>query len=256
MSNEITPSQNIGIIYVATGKKYIQMAIRSARSVRKHHPKINIHLFGDWKEQGFNFDISCAPFTSVEGVEDPNYRSKVDYMGRSPYDRTLYLDTDTRVVKDISNLFDILERFDIALAHAPERVRRLMNWRIEIPESFPQFNSGVVLFKRSEDTSKLLQDWKEAFHSAKFRSDQITLRELLWSSDLRIATLPPEYNLRFLKYLFLWNRREATPKILHLHLYRRGMFWLLYPWMISVKELMRRTLRYIKKDEQKDSNNS
>lgn len=240
MDNQEKSPQTTGIIYVATGKKYIRMAMHSANSVRKHNPGINIHLFADWKEQGFDFEKSCAPFSSVGKVEDANYRSKVDYMGKTPYDRTLYLDTDTRVVTDIRNMFLILDRFDIALAHAPERVRRLVNWKIEIPDCFPQFNSGVVLFKKTETVLNVLQEWKSAFREAKIRSDQVTLREILWSSDLRIATLPPEYNLRYIKYLFIWNRREAKPKILHLLFYRRGILWLFYPWFTSILMLFRK----------------
>jgi lipopolysaccharide biosynthesis glycosyltransferase len=240
VGNQRKSTQTTGIIYIATGKKYIRMAMQSAKSVRKHNPEINIHLFGDWKEQGFDFEISCAPFSSVERVDDANYRSKVDYMGRTPYDLTLYLDTDTRVITDISNLFQILDRFDIALAYAPERVRHQMGWKIEIPECFPQFNSGVILFTKSSLVLKLLHDWKEAFHEARIRSDQVTLREVLWCSDLRIATLPPEYNLRYFKYILFWNKREAKPKILHLHYYRRGIFWLFYPWFISAIFLFRK----------------
>jgi len=60
-----------------------------------------------------------------------------------------------------------------------------------------------------------LESWSNAYHESEFDKDQVTLRELLWLSDLRIATLPPEYNLRFKKYLKIWEGDEAQPKILH-----------------------------------------
>jgi hypothetical protein len=214
-----------GVMYVAVGKKYIQSAIRSAQTVRKHNPGLSVHLFGNWEECGFDFSRSPEPFTSVAGVDSPYHHSKVDYMSRTPFERTLYLDTDTRVLGDITPLFDLLERFEIALAHAPNRVTRLKNWRIPIPVSFPEFNSGVILYGRTQRVLNFLHDWTEAFHLVGSYNDQLTLRELIWLSDLRIDTLPPEYNLRHVKYLFLWNEREAKAKILHLTLYHEGLFW-------------------------------
>jgi hypothetical protein len=226
-----------GVLYVATGKKYIQSAIRSARSVRKHNPGFQIHLFANWEECGVDFNHSREPFTSIESIDAPHSRSTVDYSIRTPFDRTLYLDTDTRVLDDISPLFDLLDRFDIAAAHAPNRITRLMNWRVPVPISFPQFNCGVLLYKRSEKVMKFLQDWIDAFHQAGFLSDQITFRELVWLSDLRIATLAQEYNLRQLKYFLVWGGREARPKILHLAMFHQNPFWVLRR---SVKALLRR----------------
>jgi len=68
--------------------------------------------------------------------------------------------------------------------------------------------------------------WRRCFHNAGFLQDQMTLRELLWESDLRIATLPPEYNVRFIKYHLMWAEREATSKIFHRRRYHDGPFWI------------------------------
>jgi hypothetical protein len=215
-----------GVVYVAVGEKYIRSTILSARSVRKHNPGLPVHLFANWQECGFDFSRSPEPFTSVASIDTPHYRSKVDYTVNTPFDRTLYLDTDTRVLGDILPLFDLLDRFDVALAHAPNRITRLKNWQVAVPVSFPQFNTGVFLYRRSERVWKFLHAWIEAFRQAGFYSDQITFRETIWLSDLRVATLPPEYNLRHLKYMFLWDKREAHTRILHLPIFNQGIFWL------------------------------
>ena len=39
---------------------------------------------------------------------------------------------------------------------------------------------------------------------------------VMWTSDPALYVLPPEYNVRYRKYLEVWTEREATPKILHL----------------------------------------
>lgn len=227
-----------GVLYIATGKKYIRAAVRSARSVRRHCAGVFVHLFADWSRWGFDFSESPFPFTSVEEVRNPHRRSKVDYLSRSPFDRTLYLDTDTTLNADVRGMFRVLDRFDLALAHAHRRnaAVRLAPWRVTLPDAFPQFNGGVILFRRTPAVTGFLEEWAQAFHEAGFDHDQRTLRELVWASDLRVATLPPEYNVRFMKYRLLWSREEAAAKILHLRRYHDGPFWLVKK---SVKRLGR-----------------
>lgn len=235
-----SPSPSAGVLYIATGSKYIRAAVRSAETVRAHCPGLPIHLFGDWRQRGFDFDRSPSPFTTVGAVENPHPRSKVDYLASTPFERTLFLDTDTAVHADITGIFQLLDRFDIAMAHAPRRIPHpdARRWRVAVPDAFPQFNSGVLLYRRTPAVLAFLDEWRRCFHEAGFPQDQRTLRELLWLSDLRIATLPPEYNLRFLKYHVLWYPREASTQIFHRKSYHEGPFWL-------VSRLLRRMARQV-----------
>lgn len=208
-----------GVLYVATGGIFLEAALRSARSVRQNSPELSIHLFTS-KEGSESISRQAADLDIGIGViEVPHRRSKVDYVGRTPFEHTLYLDSDTIVCTAIDDVFDVLERFDIALAHAHLREHRNKKqiWCLELPDSFPQFNAGVIAFRRTPSVMELLEDWGRFYHSEDFKKDQVTLRELLWKSDLQIATLPPEYNLRFEKYLRDWYIDEARPRILHLH---------------------------------------
>ena len=230
-----------GVLYIASGKKYIRAAIRSAKSVRKFCSELPIHLYSDWQNYSFNFDISTFPFSSVEKIIDPHRRSKVDYLAKTPFDQTLYLDTDTALNADIRDMFRILERFDIAIAHAHRRndLSRLGTWRIELPQAFPQFNSGVFLYRKTPAVLRFLQEWSSCFKEAGFRQDQMTLRELLWLSDLRMATLPPEYNVRYIKYHYLWSKSEATVKIFHLQRLHTGwIWWIARPWYRRMMKLL------------------
>jgi hypothetical protein len=227
--------ENRGVLYIAAGEKYIKAAIRSAKSVIKHCPDLPIHLYADWQNYEFHFDKSTYPFTTVGMIENPHRRSKVDYMPLTPFDQTLYLDTDTSFNDDISDMFRILDRFDIAMTHAHARnfPGRLITWRIDLPQAFPQYNCGVLLYRKTPVVTKFLEEWRDQYHQnyPHFQQDQITLRELLWLSDLRIATLPPEYNVRYIKYHYLWSKTEAKTKIFHLKRYHVGWFtWLFRPF--------------------------
>jgi hypothetical protein len=225
-----------GVLFIATGEKYVRAAKRAAHTVLKNCPDLPIHLFTDSKCRDSFFNNSSFPFTTVGIIDNPNSRSKTEFMARTPYDLTLYLDSDTAVKKNITDMFRILERFDIAMAHAQHRsAGNLKPWRITLPSAFPEYNSGVVLYRKSPFVIKVLEDWGNHFktdwieagiRNEQLDHDQTSLRELIWLSDLRIATLPPEYNVRYLKYHFLWSKAEAETKIFHLKQYHSG--WLLW----------------------------
>jgi lipopolysaccharide biosynthesis glycosyltransferase len=183
-------------------------------------------LFADVKPDQFT-DGAPSPFNSFATLENPHPRSKVDCIFRSPFDETLYLDSDTRVVTDIRELFILLGQYDMALAHEAVRNTPKCSWKREIPPSFPEFNSGVILYKNNPAVIGLLKAWQQAYHEAGFFQDQVTLRELLWETKLRVAVLPPEYNVIMLKYPFVWRKGEAVPKILHLRKYLEGRSWML-----------------------------
>ena len=156
-----------GIVYIAVGKEYTELAQSAAESVRAHSPKLSIQLYTD--QLGFQHDI----FDGISMIENPHKRSKVDYLPETPFERTLYLDVDTQVVSDITPMFDILDRFDLAIAHAHRRNHKQTSqvWNVEVPDSFPQMNGGVLLFKNSIPTMKLLKDWREAYPKAGFMKE-------------------------------------------------------------------------------------
>ena len=207
---ENTEFKDKGAIYVATGTKYIEMALQSAKSLKKHNPNLPIHLFTDVSE------INSPYIDSAELLTEPHKRSKVDCMHKTPFNQTLFLDADTFVLDKLDDLFDLLKRFDLAMSHAHRRnnARNTRTWKTTIPYSFPQLNSGVILYDKRK-TKKLFIDWQNAYHEAGFSSDQVTLRELIWESQLNLGVLPPEYNIRFKKFLNIWTKEEVKPKILH-----------------------------------------
>lgn len=222
-TNPVQPSE--GIIYITYGIKYVRAALFSANSARRVMPDIKIHLFVDQPSMlELGLDKDTGPFTSMSVIENPHRRSKVDCISQTPFDRTLYLDSDTSVERDIRTIFRLLDNFEFAATHAVRRnaSRKSEYWNVQIPDAFPQFNGGVIVYKKNPNVMKLMRDWGESFGSAGHRHDQITLRELVWLSDVRSIALAPEYNVRFLKYKYLWDKGEATAMILHLKQYHDG----------------------------------
>ncbi|MEM1320988.1 MAG: putative nucleotide-diphospho-sugar transferase [Bacteroidota bacterium] len=207
----MSKSPTKGIIYITAGASFTRLALASAESAKQHSPNIRVHLFSDQP------DVQSPWIDGLSLIENPHVRSKVDYIHQTPFDYTLFLDADTRIISDIHSLFDVLKRFDLAIAHAQKRNHfpTQQKWTEDIPYAFPQMNSGVLLFRKNEKSIQLLKDWQQAYHNNGFWKDQVTLRELIWKSDLRISILPPEFNIRFAKYLDVWTEKEAAPQILH-----------------------------------------
>lgn len=205
-----------GVFFIATGELYLKAAARAATSVRAMCPDLGIAVATDLTESDH-----AKEFDVVVPVENPHRRSKVDMLSRTPFDKTIYLDTDVKVVADLSGVMQVLDRFDIALTHAHSRNKRTTTevWRVDLPDAFPQCNGGIFAFRTTPETLQFFDDWSTAFSEAGFKKDQVTLRELLWLSDLRLYILPPEFNVRHTRYLSFWKRHEAAPKILHLARY-------------------------------------
>jgi hypothetical protein len=128
-------------------------------------------------------------------------------MKASPYDYTLFLDTDTYVCADCSELFSLLEQFDLAVSHAPGRRSPLKYGLSEaypcpgVPRSFVELNTGVILFKKNTQIEKFFDDWLRLYtqqieSDLHPPSDQPAFRQVLYTSKLKWMTLTPEYNCR------------------------------------------------------------
>lgn len=200
-----------GVLYIATGAAHAEAARLSAASVRASNPGLAIAIRTDQPLAGPEFDL-------VEPVPDPHRRSKVDHLGASPFARTLYLDSDTRVRGDLTDMFGLVERFDMACALrelATGRHRRARG-RGDVPASLPEYNSGVLLYRRSGPVDAFFTAWQEAYRSLGKAPDQPAFRDALWASDVRITVLTPHYNARRFDPV-AWLLRGERPAILHMN---------------------------------------
>jgi hypothetical protein len=200
-----------GVVVVATGtEKYVDLAARAAASVKRCCPGLPVDLYTDRAHD-------LPVFDRVHVLENPWFRSKIDALLGARFERTLYMDADILALADFRDVFQLLERFDIALAHDWYRNSPLHHtfWRKELPPAFPQFNGGLIALRRTPATTAFLEAWRAAVQATDTGRDQISLRELLWDSDLRIATLPEEYNLLWIHGVRSWTTDFAAPRLIH-----------------------------------------
>jgi hypothetical protein len=197
-----------GVLYIASGSEYISQATESARSV-KEAMDVPITLVSDR-------DIIKGCFDTVLCADDfcYHYGDSVLQIPELPYEKTLLLDTDIIINESVSELFEMTEKFDIAAATIADGRFTLSE---KVPESFPEYNTGVVVFNKNRQTSEFIKEWKRVYREYLddgIRMNQPSFRETLYRSSLRVATIPTEYNCRanFGGYL------NSRVKILH------GMF--------------------------------
>lgn len=206
-----------GVIYVATGQGYLDLAADSARSLRQMAPDLDIDIFVD--PATLPAADGLVPFDRVLPVPRVHPRAKIDCLPLTRFDRTLYLDCDTLAIGPLGDLFDVLDRFELAIAHDMRRASDLVQESgfATTPYAFPQMNSGVMLYRRSPAMWAFLADWQARYRALGVLRDQVSLKDILWQSDLRFYVLPPEFNLRRVTMLDAWEPLDVRPAILHSH---------------------------------------
>lgn len=215
-----------GVLYIAFGEYFVKELLFSAESVKKHNPDLHITAFIDREIE--------SDFVDEVRVIDVNHlRPKIDYIDQSPYEETLFLDTDTIIDYNIEDMFELLENFDLAITHDLARKRKkysaVMREYREIPYSFSEVNTGVFVFNKNERTNKLFKDWREYFY--KYYQycpwDQASFRISLWKNCLEGLSLyifPVEYNIRSKanrekqrKFHHEFGEEHLRPRLYHMH---------------------------------------
>jgi hypothetical protein len=188
-----------GILYVATGSRFVAEAESSARSAKSQMPEVPLALVSDEGSQSLDFDQALALPNARRSFAD-----KISGMLVSPFTRTLFLDTDTFILKPLNHLFELLDRFDIAATMEPARGLYPIP---PVPTAFPELNTGVVLFNNTDRVRAVLKTWLRLYEeeiAATLKAgrpvwhDQFAFTRAVYSSDLRFFVLPPEYNCRII----------------------------------------------------------
>jgi len=111
--------------------------------------------------------------------------AKVMSLIHSPYQRTVFLDSDIRILSDeFAHIFDFLEDHSIAMVPCTKdnsRTCRLYG---------PMFNSGVIAYKEDAQVHKLFREW-----------------ENLNRTHFELATLEPPGSLPYLSRFNALERR-------------------------------------------------
>jgi hypothetical protein len=160
----MTDARRAGIVYSATRREhYVLEAFLSAHSAKELAPDLPITLFTDQPDlvyaRGDCFD-EVVPVDTVRTYKSLWAEGQLDRiraLRRSPYERTLHLDSDTRVCSgEVRRLFDLLETKDIAMAICQPDASICSS-----QTGLAMFNVGVILFRKSDKVNRLLNGWHD-----------------------------------------------------------------------------------------------
>lgn len=172
-----------GILFVAYGdERYLIEARASIEHIEKIWPQVEIKLITGEKTH-------------------PTFLGKIQGIRETPFDRTLFLDTDCWLVEPVPELFEVLNKFDLAVS--------LCDWRhlypIDVPDCFTLVSNSQFAYLNNDRIQNFLDDWERRFlkDHARLRGrshpdlpwfhDLPSWTEALYHSDVRFAVSGQEY---------------------------------------------------------------
>ena len=195
-----------GVVYAAFGTHCLDECSVSIDGLSKRSPFLPFVVFTDEPDSwiGRNWKAENVVFLARDSLSTTTLTGiKIEAIARSPFSQTLYLDTDTAVLGDVSPLFDLLDRFDVAACTCTPWFGQCTAENLhdsQIPLIFPEYNAGVlVLNSMSSKTINFVTAWKEIFQRNQLdlttrSGDQQAFREAVWVSDVAILTLKQNFN--------------------------------------------------------------
>ena len=198
ISNKSISVNENGFIYVVTGDGYAQECLFSIKSLKKYNNE-KICIFSEEKYRDM-FEQDCDYFFTINSKLQ---RPKIEYISQSPFKNTVYLDSDTFINENISDLFKLLNKYDfggvLCNSRKRENYSKLIPEYKNIPYAFSEINTGVMVFNNSVEVKDLFKKWKEYYYKylpITTGWDQPSFRVAMWESTVKLCHLPPEYNVR------------------------------------------------------------
>jgi hypothetical protein len=215
------------IVWFCWGERFISEAIDSARSAAA----IEADRILITDAEGATYANGNAAFTSIVQTQliHANNLDKSRLIDLLPdgFETYLFLDSDTKIVGDVSLGFAKAEQYGIAMAPTPNynlpeffNFARLMRELGVEPADQIMYNSGVIFFRLTAPVRQVLERWRDlcATVGAKndFPRDQPFLTLALEQCGVTPYVLSPLYNYRGLgEYavgnIRIWHSHFAPP---------------------------------------------
>ena len=202
---------NCGIIMFNKNEKCIVRALVSLYTIRQHYDG-PITFFIETSPNGFKESVEYFGCNAIELEENTELKTlirKTQIFANTPYDYTLWLDSDTILLGKVDEMFEYLENYDVAIPHfsnwysdGPIMRRRINNFNGHVPEEVfkkslehnPSVNTGVVAYRKD---SPFLRDWIDLTIKTNglcFISDEVAF-QVLYPSYHGIYIAPMKFNV-------------------------------------------------------------
>lgn len=146
----------------------------------------------------------------------PGLWAKAAMCEYSPFEETVFLDTDTIVLDDIDFGFEMANRHGLALALAPACYAR--RFSSELPADAIEYNTGVMFFRKDDSVGALFDAWK-GFAKMHEQNDQTSFSRAVLEQGFNPFVLPMNWNFRAhlgIRPVFgpikVWHSRMPVPE--------------------------------------------
>lgn len=219
-----------GVVYLAYGIEYLIMAAHSSYTLKMSNPNLKVQVITNVpivevvRNSLSIFDI----ITFIEDDQINNRKIKLSLEKLSNFDKTVFIDSDTEILKDISALFDMLDFWPFALKFNSYYVPRKMTIFDKDVNylNLSDWNSGVLVFNKNNDYStNLFSKWRKNYKELGFSQDQPALKKTIY--EMRQFPLPlsgewnakrsniAEYHLlnKFREKVYIYHYRDPSRDI-------------------------------------------
>lgn len=169
---------------------FFQEFIHSLNSLKKVLPSSNVTLYTNIIFEN-NYEIDQVIFDK----DIPKaHIAKAKALLNSPYEKTIFLDTDTIIHRDIINdIFNVLDEFEFTCCYANSN--GLHNGNQFRGTIYPDLNTGLLGVKNNTFTKKQLKIWISNYKGGQ---DQISFRnEIFMKNKSEFHILPTYFQFRW-----------------------------------------------------------
>jgi len=143
-----------GVLYIVFGSRYQAEARRSIDSLRRVCPTIRIAVITDseWTDHPI-------PDLFILKPAEASYANRMRYAYDSPFDRTLCLDSDTIVARDISSIFGMLDYYDVGFHFGGPYINEPNGLKFQMRAA-----TSVFVFKKGEHVAEFFSKWSDEYY--------------------------------------------------------------------------------------------
>jgi len=236
----MTPQQQ-GFITILTGLYSLQDCVHFLASVRKFHDEPIVILVDrvPWLLYPLLWAFRRVKIQAAPSHPNPvlaSRQAKLALYQASPFEKTIYLDSDICLMANINEVFDDLDQVDFlitedvqpCIANASNLIRNkksilhtLQAAGLPLNEASVQYNGGFMAFKKAPSIQQFFNEFHQYFERIVEHQDSLRLRDqgalaaAIASVNPPMKVLPPTYN-----FLTKWKNHyqlnlDEPIKVLH-----------------------------------------
>lgn len=120
-------------------------------------------------------------YTDIIWTKRPTWFLKPHATFQSPFEKSIWLDLDTFIIKPLTPLMEASDETGIAMSHCYDKYN---------------FNTGVISYKKN---LPLIKQWAETTYTLtdQFLGDQETMNHLIHTQKIPVKIMPSIFNQRF-----------------------------------------------------------